>query len=315
MGRLSPSTNSTAPVGGSIGPSTAKSASRSKPFTGTSRNSEPSGNTTRTVAYGQTTCAFVTTYPPSINTPLPLLATVLMNTIDGETDSKICAEVSGAGVGVAVGSGVGIAVGSGVGVSVGSGVGVSVGGGFSVAVGSGVDVAVGSGVGVSVGSGVAVGSGVDVAVGSGVGVSVGSGVSVGVSVAVAVAVGEFVGVGVGVAVGSGVDVSVGSGVAVSVGSGVAVSVGSCVGVAVGSDVAVGSGVGVFCCTTSQAVSTARAARQASPIGTSLGNNLRGSMMRPVVDATQPPLSKHCSKTGCSFSISRPFTRDWCRLAI
>ena len=89
MGKLSPSTSARVSVGASMGPSTAKSASRSQPFTGTPWNSEPSGNTTRTVSNGQTTCAFVTTYPPSISTPLPVPVTVSMNAMDGETLSKI----------------------------------------------------------------------------------------------------------------------------------------------------------------------------------------------------------------------------------
>ena len=103
------------------------SASKSIPTTGTSGCSDPSGNTTRTVSYGQTTWAFVTTCPPSINTPLPVPAALSIRTIEGATLSKICCEVSGPDGGVAVGFGVGVLVGLGVGVAVGSGVGVAVG--------------------------------------------------------------------------------------------------------------------------------------------------------------------------------------------
>ena len=117
-GKLSPSTNSTAPIGVSIGPITARSATTSSPFTGTSRNSEPSGNTTRTLSNGQTTCAFTTMYPPSISTPLPCRAAVSTIAIDGDTLSSICAGVSVPADGAAVDSCPAMAVESGTDVAV-----------------------------------------------------------------------------------------------------------------------------------------------------------------------------------------------------
>ena len=123
----------------------------------------------------------MTTYPPSIRTPLPVAADVSTNGTEGEISAYTSAgdsSAKGVGVGVSVGTGVGVAVGTGVGVSVGTGVGVAVGTGVGVSVGTGVGVAVGTGVGVSVGTGVgvAVGTGVGVSVGTGVGVAVGLGV-------------------------------------------------------------------------------------------------------------------------------------------
>ena len=93
------------PAGESIGPSTAKSDCRSNPITGTSRNSEPSGNTISTVSNGQTTSAFVNTYPLSINTPLPLRAVVSMYAIEEETNAKVSLEIVCTCFGVAAGWG------------------------------------------------------------------------------------------------------------------------------------------------------------------------------------------------------------------
>ena len=182
---------------------------------------------------------------------------------------------------------------------------------------------------VDAGVGVFVGERVGVAVGFAVGVSFGAGVGVFAEVAVLVLVEVCVPVGVDVAtilVDVGVVVSVGArvGVEADVAGSVGVLVGVEVGVAVASRVTMaalsgvtvteGSGIGVPGCKISQAASTGNAVRKASPIDTSPGNDLRGLMMRPGVDATRPPLSKHCSMTGCSFSVPSPFTRDRFRLA-
>ena len=78
---------------------------RSNPITGTSRNSEPSGNTISTVSNGQTTSAFVNTYPLSINTPLPLRAVVSMYAIEEETNAKVSLEIVCTCFGVAAGWG------------------------------------------------------------------------------------------------------------------------------------------------------------------------------------------------------------------
>ena len=131
--------------------------SRSQLRIDASECSDPSGNTIRTLSKGHTTWALVITYPPSINTPLPVNAGVSINATEGDTLAKTCAAVSGAGVGTGVGKGVGVEVGVGVGVAVVT----------SVAVGKGVGVAIRTGVGVTVGIGVAVGDGVTVGVGAG----------------------------------------------------------------------------------------------------------------------------------------------------
>ena len=67
---------------------------KSKPLTGTSGNSEPSANTTSASWNGQTTCAFVTIYPPSINTPFPSRVAVSTKAIDEATDGNARSELS-----------------------------------------------------------------------------------------------------------------------------------------------------------------------------------------------------------------------------
>ena len=164
-----------------MGPSSARSASKSHLARGTSRCSEPSDSTTRTRSNGQTTCALVSTYPPRSNVPLPVAVGDSMNTIDGDTRAKISAAVSGRGVGDGVAVAVGVGDGVAVGVCVGSGDGVAVAVRVGVGGGAAVGVCVGAGDGVAMA--VCVGTGVGVAEAVAVGVAVGGTVGAAVDVA------------------------------------------------------------------------------------------------------------------------------------